>query len=110
MVFTREVFCEIICRIVFCWFPTNFKHCLRDFVPQPVVAHVPRFGALLGYIVFYERCRSGIVRLNGSGWLGMAKGDEEMPYWDRHLRIVEDAGDFRFSGRRDNMPESSTFY
>ena len=65
------MFGMVVCIIVYAFVPEEKELLLCQAISQPIVPHVPRFGAPLMNIVVYETVGYSIVCFDGGGWLWM---------------------------------------
>ena len=67
------MFCEIISSIIAALVPIDINFFLCASVSEPIIPHIPCFGALLFYVCMDKGVSSGIVSFNMGLWLGMVK-------------------------------------
>ena len=63
---------EIIPMVAFAFAPEDFELILADTITHPVESHVNGLGAFLFHCVIDDSFGTGIVCLDGGGWLRMA--------------------------------------
>ena len=73
VVASGKVFGAVVPKVVPPGFPVRNELALPDPVPNPVESHVNCFGSLLFDCVVADALSAGVVRFDGSGWLGVAK-------------------------------------
>jgi hypothetical protein len=98
----RVMFSEVVSQIVSAAAPVDKELALGDAVSDPVEAHVDGFGAALFDGVVGNARGTGVVGLDGSGWLGMSHLGEGGPEPGTIFGIVEEGAKFGFGGRGDN--------
>ena len=89
VVASGKVFGVVVPKVVSPGFPVNNELALPDPVTNPVESHVDCFGSLLLDCVVADALSAGVVRLDGSGWLGVAKKFERVAEHAGILSIVE---------------------
>ncbi len=78
--------------------PMDTELALSDSIAYPVEAHVDGLGSALFDAIIDDAISHFIVRLDGSGRLGMAQSLQCVADGARFPGIVEEAGDFGFGG------------
>jgi hypothetical protein len=97
------MFCEIIRFVQYSFFPENKKLILADAVADPIKTHVDGFRPFLFDAVVGNAGSGAVVGLDRSGRLRMAKFFEGDPQWACFFAIVEEGGEFSFSGTGENF-------
>ncbi len=98
----RVMFSEVVSQIVSAAAPVDKELALGDAVSDPVEAHVDGFGAALFDGVVGNARGTGVVGLDGSGWLWMSHPGESGPEPGTIFGVVEEGAKFSFGGRGDN--------
>ena len=78
----RMLFGEVVSKVATARGPIYVELALLDAITNPVKPHVHSFGALLFYRVVDDAKGSGVVSLDGGGWLGMVHFFKSGAEWD----------------------------
>ena len=67
----RMMFSKVISIVALTFLPTHLYLILYFSVAQPMIAHIPGFGAFLLHVIMYETISSRVVGFKWCWWLGM---------------------------------------
>ena len=87
----RMMFSKVIGIIALTFIPTHLYLIPYFSVSQPMIAHVPVFGAFLLHVIMYETMSSRVIGLKWCWWFGMVKGDKSMSDRQGLLSVHENA-------------------
>jgi hypothetical protein len=101
----RVVFGVVVGKIVCSLSPMDEELALADSVADPVEAHIHGFGSSLFDCFVADSGGTGVVGLDGSGWLWMAHVVEDGSEHGSLFAVVEQGGKFSFGGGREYWHE-----
>ena len=94
----RVVFGVVVGEIVCSLSPVDEELALADSVADPVEAHIHGFGSSLLHCFVADAGGTGVVCLNGSGWLWMPHVVEDGVEHGGLFAVVKKGGKFGFGG------------